>query len=198
MIGVVAGALVLLLLVAGGAVWYLSSSGAGGPADGTAAGEEILTFEGLEPDHVEPGEVVDYDMFPPAGGPHYPTWQNCGVYTEPLRAEFAVHSLEHGAVWITYDPSLSPDEVAILKDLYTPGDYLVISPMEGLPTRVVASAWGSQIHLDDPASPALTEYLRGYVQGPDTPEPGAPCSGGISETEAEVEAILEEEGTTTT
>lgn len=189
-IGIVAGALVLVLLVAGGGLWFYVSSRGG-------SGGEVTTFENLSADHVEPGETVSYDMFPPAGGPHYPTWQNCGVYTEPLRAELAVHSLEHGAVWITYDPSMAPDDVAVLESLYTSGDYLVISPMEGLPAPVVASAWGSQLTLDDPADPALTDYLREYVQGPATPEPGAPCSGGISESEAEV-GLLIEDGTIAT
>lgn len=189
-IGIIAGALVLVLLVAGGGVWlYTSSRDDSGSGGSDALAEaEILTFEDLDPSHVEVGETVAYDMFPPAGGPHYPTWQDCGVYTEPLRAEYAVHSLEHGAVWITYDPTLSPDEVAELEGLYAPGDYLVISPMEGLPTPVVASAWGAQVHLSGAEDPSLSAFLRVYVQHPDAPEPGAPCSQGVTETEAEVEA----------
>lgn len=187
-IGLVAGALVLVLVIAGGGLWLYASSRTA-PPSGAASGGDVLTFEGLSADHVEVGETVEYDVFPPAGGPHYPTWQDCGVYTEPLRAEFAVHSLEHGAVWITYDASLSPDEVAVLEGLYTSGDYLLVSPMDGLPSRVVASAWGSQLRLEDPADPALAGYLREYVQGPATPEPGAPCSGGVSESGEAAEAL---------
>ncbi|NDH75568.1 MAG: DUF3105 domain-containing protein, partial [Actinobacteria bacterium] len=48
---------------------------------------------------------VAYEMRPPASGDHFPTWQNCGFYTEPIRDETAVHSLEHGAIWIAYDPA---------------------------------------------------------------------------------------------
>ncbi|CAL9461027.1 hypothetical protein SUDANB121_02653 [Nocardiopsis dassonvillei] len=201
-IGIVAGALVLVLLIVGGGVWFYASS-LGGPASGPASGgdgaladAEVLTFEDLDASHVETGERVEYDMFPPAGGPHYSSWQDCGVYTEPLREEFAVHSLEHGAVWITYDPSLPPDQVAALEGLYSPGDYLVISPMEGLPAPVVASAWGAQIHLGGPEEPALGAFLREYVQSPNAPEPGALCSQGVTETGAEVEALLEEDSTT--
>ena len=60
---------------------------------------------------------VDYAQTPPAGGPHDPVWQNCGFYTEPVRDENAVHSLEHGAVWITYLPSLPQDQVDRLRNL---------------------------------------------------------------------------------
>ncbi|QRN78963.1 MAG: DUF3105 domain-containing protein, partial [Nocardiopsis sp. BM-2018] len=80
--------------------------------------------------HVEIGEVVDYDQSPPVGGQHWPSWQNCGVYGEPVTPELAVHSMEHGAVWITYDPELPEEEVQTLQNFYNPGDYLVISPYE--------------------------------------------------------------------
>ncbi|OOC56611.1 MULTISPECIES: DUF3105 domain-containing protein [Nocardiopsis] len=182
--GLIIGAvlLVFVLMAGGGAVafWTLS------PDDsGTASAEGIGTvrqFSALAADHVDEGETVEYEVYPPAGGPHYPVWQDCGVYGEPLRSEYVVHSMEHGAVWITYDPGLSEADVQILRSHYSPGDYLVISPAEDLPAPVVASAWGSQIRLEDPADPRLVEYLVEYVRGENTPEPGAACSGGRSGT----------------
>ena len=57
---------------------------------------------------VTPAPNVDYQasygMNPPAGGDHWAGWLNCGVYNEPQQNERAVHALEHGAVWVTYDP----------------------------------------------------------------------------------------------
>jgi hypothetical protein len=46
---------------------------------------------------------------PPFGRPHDGAWANCvgWVYGMAIRSENAVHSLEHGVVWIT----CNPDEV---------------------------------------------------------------------------------------
>lgn len=53
---------------------------------------------------------------PPAGGEHFNIWQNCGIYAEPIESGNAVHSMEHGALWITYSPDLPSDQVATLED----------------------------------------------------------------------------------
>ena len=53
---------------------------------------------------------------PPTGGSHNPRWQNCGIYTDPVDSSLAVHSLEHGAVWLAYQPDLAADKVAELQD----------------------------------------------------------------------------------
>ncbi|MFE3458496.1 DUF3105 domain-containing protein [Nocardiopsis aegyptia] len=180
---VIGGVVLLLLLVVGGVVAFVMTRSDGG--GGALAGGEIegVRFFGELPrEHVEEGETVDYDgNLPPVGGEHYPIWQDCGVYDEPLRAEYAVHSLEHGAVWIGYDPSLPESDVQALAALYSPGDYLLISPMEGVETPVVASAWGVQLPLDGVDDPRLPRFLAEYTQGERTPEPGAACSGGRSD-----------------
>ncbi|NED68182.1 DUF3105 domain-containing protein, partial [Streptomyces sp. SID10244] len=56
--------------------------------------------------HVRADQRVAYDQSPPFGGPHDEVWATCTgiVYPNPLRSENAVHALEHGAVWITYNP----------------------------------------------------------------------------------------------
>lgn len=123
-------------------------------------------------------EDVSYAQTPPVGGDHHPTWQNCGFYTEPVVEEHAVHSLEHGAVWITHDPELPAADVDRLRDLADRHSYLLVSPLEGV-QGVVASAWGLQLELDSADDERLEPFLIAYLQGPQTPEPGAPCSGGV-------------------
>ena len=52
---------------------------------------------------------------PPVAGPHSPIWHSCGFYSAPITNESAVHSMEHGAVWITFRPDLPVSQVAALR-----------------------------------------------------------------------------------
>ena len=140
----------------------------------------VTSYSNLSRDHTK--EPVDYPQSPPVGGPHSPIWQNCGFYSKPVRDENAVHSMEHGAVWITYAPDLPKDQVEKIKSL-TQKSYVVASPYPGLPAPVVASAWGKQLRLGSTNDPRLEQFVRAYRQGPQTPEPGAPCRGGVGSPE---------------
>lgn len=123
-----------------------------------------------------------YAQTPPVGGVHSSVWQNCGVYNQPIRNENGVHALEHGAAWITYQPDLAVDGVQKLREAAGSRSYTLLSPYPGLTSPVVASAWGLQLTLSDPGDPRLAQFIANYAQGPQTPEPGAPCSGGTRET----------------
>lgn len=125
--------------------------------------------------------AVEYAQNPPAGGEHNPTWQNCGFYDEPIRNETAVHSLEHGAVWITYSPDLPQGQVGTLRDLAQGQSHVLVSPYPDLPSPVVASSWGKQARFESADDPDLDRFIRAYRQGPDTPEPGGVCIGGVGE-----------------
>jgi hypothetical protein len=136
-----------------------------------------------EPDHDHVTGTVRYDRIPPAGGAHNDVWLNCGVYSEPVRNENAVHSLEHGAVWITYRPGLASAGVARLhrfvKAHYKGEErYLILSPYAGLPALVVASAWGRQLRLKGPGDPRLGEFVARFAGGGQGGEAEGPCSGG--------------------
>jgi len=137
----------------------------------------LETFDDLEAVHVQ--SAVDYTMTPPAGGPHNPSWLNCGIYEEEVPAEYAVHSLEHGAVWVTYDPELvTGGDLTALRDAM-PSTYMILSPFEGLGSPVVASAWGVQVALDGVDDPRLREFIIKYRASPNAPEPGALCSQAL-------------------
>jgi predicted small secreted protein len=141
----------------------------------------VKSYSNLSRDHTK--EPVDYPQTPPVGGPHNPIWQNCGFYSKPLRNEYAVHSMEHGAVWITYSPDLPKDQVETLRDIAHRNSYVLVSPYSDLPSQVVASAWGKQLHLNSADDPRLEQFVRAYQQGPQNPEPGAPCNGGVGSPE---------------
>lgn len=144
----------------------------------------VQSFPNLSAGHVE--GTVQYDQNPPAGGPHHPAWQTCAVYTAPIANEHAVHSLEHGAVWITYRPDLDESEVSKLAGITRQSTHRMLSPYPGLPSPIVASAWGYQLRLQSADDERLMDFIRQYEQGPNTPEPGASCTGGQTRTLAEL------------
>ncbi len=146
-------------------------------AGGTGAeidGVETFTNETL---HVE--GTVDYPQSPPAGGAHNQYWLNCGIYDEPQVNENAVHSLEHGAVWVTYDAAaLSDDELAALR-AQIPSTYAILSPYDDLPSPIVLSAWNAQLQLDSADDTRIPDFFEEYWRNQNVPEPNAVCSGAI-------------------
>jgi hypothetical protein len=118
-------------------------------------------------------------LLPPVGGNHAWIWQNCGFYDTPIANEHAVHSLEHGAVWITYQADLSPTQIDSLYQLTQRHTYVLVSPLPDLPTPVVASAWARQLRLDSSDDPRLEEFIRTFRLGRQAPESGGGCTGGI-------------------
>jgi hypothetical protein len=89
-----------------------------------------------------------------------------------------MHSLEHGAVWVTYQPDLPADDVETLQEEVSNYNYALLSPFEGLKSPVVLTAWGIQLEVDSADDDRIATFLDRYVQGPQTPEIGATCSDG--------------------
>ena len=142
--------------------------------------EGVQVFDGLSAKHVEgiPEPVAkDGGLLPPVGGDHSADTQTCGIYTEPVPTWNAVHSLEHGAVWVTYEPGLAADQVATLVGYATGHDHVLLSPFTDLNSPVVLSAWGLQLQVDSASDPRVQTFITKYENGPQTPEPGAPCAG---------------------
>jgi hypothetical protein len=131
---------------------------------------------------------VTYSVTPPVGGDHNAEWMNCGVYDKPVPVERAVHNLEHGAIWITYQPSLPASEIAQLQAFQkkqsmigsTGSRYVDVTPFPGLPTPIVASSWGFQLRLSSPTDPRLQQFVDKLRYSKTyTPEYTGPCTGGV-------------------
>jgi hypothetical protein len=126
-------------------------------------------------------DPVHYQQVPPAGGPHDPTWDDCGVYDAPPRNENAVHDLEHGTVWITYRPGLSTADVQRLAAALdtVKSQKIMLSPYPGLPSPVVVTVWNAQLDLKGADDPRLPIFLKFYGDGHTGPEAAfATCKGG--------------------
>lgn len=156
------------------------------------------------PDTLENGHVegpVTYAVVPPVGGPHSATWMNAGVYTSPIPPERAVHNLEHGAVWITYDPDLPAAQVSALTDFVkkqsmipegktASGEdqanrFVDLSPWNSnnLPSPIVISSWGYQLRVQSPTDPRLQQFVDTFRNNETySPEFGSPVDGIPVET----------------
>lgn len=168
---------VAILLVSLGAS-ACSSSGKDATTPGTTADiAGVQSFTGLARTHVD--TPVSYPQSPPVGGNHSPVWQNCGVYDTPVKNENAVHSMEHGAVWLTYRPGLAAAQVEVIRKLAKNQTHVLVTPYEGLKEAVVATAWGKQLRLDSVDDPRLAQFVSTYQEGPQTPELGVTCSGAL-------------------
>lgn len=176
---IIAPAVVVAMLLVGSAAFVMVGqqreqaeveAAAKGPIEG------VESFSDLTRNHVDTG--VDYSQSPPVGGDHAPIWTNCGAYQEPVQPSQAVHSLEHGAVWVAYDSALGADQVERLASLAESNSYVLVSPVDGLPSPVTVTAWGKQLQVDGAEDPRLAAFLQKYQQGPQAPEPGAACTGG--------------------
>jgi hypothetical protein len=144
----------------------------------------VLEAEPLSRDHRE--GAITYDRLPPVGGSHHPRWLACDVYDAQVPDEVAVHSLEHGAVWFAHDPDLAQDDVERLAALAaTDREYVLVSPLAGLDSRIVAVAWGASLGASSADDPRLEQFLEAYAGGGQGGEPGAPCRGsGLTLREA--------------
>jgi hypothetical protein len=165
-----------------GVTAYVTTGWPAGSRNGPAA-------QALAHAHV-PGPVT-YSVTPPVGGQHNATWMNCGIYDKPVPDERAVHNMEHGAIWITYRPSLPASEVDQLRAFAekqtvlpsaegAPSRYMDLTPYPGLPAPVVISSWGFQLKVSSPSDPRLQRFVNTFRASPTyTPEYGGACTGGV-------------------
>jgi hypothetical protein len=145
------------------------------PTAGVPEGTEVVTV--AAPAHVE-GNLYDENEVP-AGGEHSPIWANCGFYSEPINAENAVHSLEHGAVWITYTAEVPADQLDLLRRLARPAEKVLVSPVEDQQSTIIATAWGFQLELGSAEDPRLEQFAAEFAGSLSAPEPGGACTGGV-------------------
>ena len=122
---------------------------------------------------------VTYKQNPPVGGNHNPNWQRCAgdVYPSAIANENAVHSLEHGAVWITYNPSLPAAQVAELAAKVKGNNYMLMSPYPGLTSPISLQAWGFQLRLDSATDSRINQFVQDLRQNASM-EPGVDCMSG--------------------
>jgi hypothetical protein len=129
--------------------------------------------------HVKADQRVEYDRYPPVGGPHDEQWADCQgiVYTKPVRDENMVHTLEHGAVWIAYNPdTIKGADLDKLKSYVEGQNYITLTPYPGLKANVSLQAWAHQLQVESASDERIAEFITALRQNIYVyPETGARC-----------------------
>lgn len=159
----------LLLLVGYGMYQWLSTRDENRVPDG------VVSYNYTGGEHSD--DTVEYTEAPPVGGTHNPVWQTCTFYDGVIANENAVHSLEHGAVWITYRSDISEGDKETLKDWAGDRSYLMASVYDDQESPFVFTAWNNQLALDSLDDVRAQQFMNSFIQGPQTPERGASCTG---------------------
>jgi len=140
--------------------------------------DDLTTYKDLKRDHKQFAlSHPDDDQVPPTGGEHNATPQSCQVYDKAIANEHAIHSLEHGAVWITYNGDLSKAEIDKLKKVVEGDPSRMLSPYPGLKSPISVQAWGQQIFATKTDDKRIKEFAELFTGGPQAPERNATCVG---------------------
>lgn len=123
--------------------------------------------------HINDPTLMDIDAgVPPAGGPHFPVPQDPGSYENPIDDGNAVHSLEHGMIWISYNPDLvTAEDLETL--LAISGEFdndVVLSPRPDNADPIAVTSWGRRLLIEEADADLIEQFIRTNVNR--SPEPG--------------------------
>lgn len=183
---------------AGGATSTAASASGESPSGGSAGADqgcsvEVASHELDAPIHVTECSRIDYSTNPPSSGQHYAVWAAYQTYDFPVPRGYWVHSLEHGAVVISYNcPDGCPDEVAEIEAFidslpvdprcvpYDLDRQVILTPDPLLDTRWAMSSWGHTLR----AKCIDQETFRDFYESNVANGPEDICGGGSALTEA--------------
>jgi len=155
-----------------------------------------VPVESYTANHIPP--PASFATAPSTGGDHYAFWQNCGFYTVPVIEGAATHTLEHGAVWITYNPdAVTSTDLEVLSALAAGNNKLLISPYDHDDT-VVLSAWGVQQRGGAAPSTSagatqINNFIAAWVDNPELPEAGVTCLNAVGTPPDDVRSFADGE-----
>lgn len=181
--GVIGLALAVVVYV----ILFMGGSGGGEGANGDAASlpdqgdQAVISQVATEPStgnaHVSSGTDINYDRIPPTSGTHYTATVQVGFYeqTQPLGS--LVHSLEHGAVVVYYDPGqLSPAAESSLQsytDSYTGtwASFIAVpNPNDDPESAYVLTAWEKRLTMEQYDNSTVQAFTAEYLgRGPENP-----------------------------
>jgi hypothetical protein len=188
------GMIILVAAVVTVAVGIIGYGGWAVYQDGRSWQDRAADIDGLVNWRKKDPKALDYDkhakgplpfkMRPAVGGQHNGDWQNCmgDIYDAPIAQEHAVHSIEHGAVWVTYRPGLPQAQIDTLAAKVRGREKMLMSPYEGLDAPISLQAWGFQLKVGSADDTRIDEFIRVMRVNASIEGPNASCSGGITAT----------------
>jgi hypothetical protein len=122
--------------------------------------------------HLASGQTTNYATPTPTSGDHSPGAARCGIFTQQVPLESAVHALEHGTVVIWHQPELTQEVVSGLRGIVNRfDDRVILSPNEQLAQPIVATAW-NRLKAYESVDPEIEDFIETYrARGPES----VPC-----------------------
>jgi len=112
--------------------------------------------------HVESSVDVNYQTNPPTSGDHLAEAENWGIYTKEIDDKAAVHSMEHGGIWISYD-DISKEDIKVLETIGKQNSQsTVVSPRAANDMHIVITSWGKMMKTDQVDAPLIQKYIDTY------------------------------------
>lgn len=154
----------------------MCAAGCGGGGGSTSNIPGVVVERAPGRNHVQ-GHVDYPGKHPPTGGNHNPIPLTCGFYDQQPPDEYAVHSLEHGAVWIAFDSKkISAADVQTLKNFATQ-DHVLVTPYDGMDSPITLVAWEHRLEVPSASDPRISQFVHDFANGPQAPERGGACRG---------------------
>lgn len=157
---------------------------------GAEAAEGIReTFPDLGREHVsdEDTDAViagslaspEYNSVPPTSGTHSPFSAQCGIYLQTVPDIVQVHSLEHGAVLIQYNPEIDPADISALQEFAREkGSHMVVAPNPAVVPYIAMTAWTVRMEMSTLDLVAVEAFWLDYAnEGPER----VPCPFEVDE-----------------
>lgn len=158
---------VAIIVLASG--FFIFRSVSGQPSTAELMGEE---YGDVDRSHVAVGLLTESPSKPPAGGAHYQAPWPTGVFSEEPADGYLVHSLEHGIIWISYQPEMvTPDQLAALSELAENHRRdVILAPRSANDAPLYVMSWGRRLQPDAGDLETIERFIETNVDR--APEPG--------------------------
>ncbi len=139
----------IFLILWGGVILVAGALGYGGyyllnsPEKSLGADYSVAVPAMEDRTHISGGSSrPDYNSNPPTSGPHDAKTTERGVHEEEVADEHLVHNLEHGEIWISYQPDIPESAIEELERITNGNQKTVLTPRASNEKDIALSSWG--------------------------------------------------------